>query len=152
MIQDSKNPSAQLATEPHVAAAAFVQAWENVRHIRNERIWFTNAYTAIIAGGLALLQRLGDSSNRLLTSAGLVVLMLFSLASIMSSIRLIAELRNSIANLQHVVAENGMGPLVGMIEPPHGIAASLPMRWVFPIFFSLTTAALLLLLVFHLCQ
>ncbi len=153
MTQDSKETSIQLATEPHVAAAAFVQAWENVRHIRNERIWFTNAYTAVIAGGLALLQRdSGASTNKLLTSTGFLVLVMFSLASLMSSIRLVAELRKSIANLQRVVAENGMGPLVGMIEPPRGIGASLPMRWVFPIFFSLTTAALVVLLVVDLLR
>ncbi|MBK9120406.1 MAG: hypothetical protein IPM18_12510 [Phycisphaerales bacterium] len=137
-----------LATEPHVASAAFVQAWENVRHIRNERIWFTNAYTAVVAGGLALLQRdVGTSANKLLTCTGFLVLVMFSLASLMSSIRLVAELRHSIANLQRVVTQNGMGSLVGMIEPPRGITASLPMRWVFPIFFCLTTMALAVLLV-----
>lgn len=136
-----------LAAEPHVAAAALVQAWENVRHIRNERILFTNAYAAIIAGGLALLQRdIGTSQSKLSTCTGFTVLALFSLASLMSGIRLVAELRNSIANLQRVVAENGMSSLVGMIEPPRGIGASLPMRWVFPIFFALTTAALFVLL------
>ncbi|MBK9128024.1 MAG: hypothetical protein IPM13_09505 [Phycisphaerales bacterium] len=142
-----------LATEPHVASAAFVQAWENIRHIRNERIWFTNAYTAVVAGGLALLQRdVGTSTNKLLTSTGFLVLVMFSLASLLSSIRLVAELRNSIANLQRVVAANGMGPLVGMIEPPHGIGASLPVRWVFPVFYSLTTAALLVLFILDLLR
>ena len=26
----------------HLMAAVFAQAWENMRHIRNERIWFGN--------------------------------------------------------------------------------------------------------------
>ena len=30
------------AGNDHLMAAVFAQAWENVRHIRNERIWFGN--------------------------------------------------------------------------------------------------------------
>jgi hypothetical protein len=132
-------------------AAAYVQAYENIRHIRNERIWFTNAYTAVIAGGLALLLRdNGSSANQAPKSIGLLVLLLFSVVSIMSSIRLVAELRAAIANLKRLVAESGMGQLVNLAEPPRGFASSLPMRWVFPIFFTLTTAALVVLLVIHL--
>jgi len=153
MARQSQAVSMPLAAEPHVAAAAYVQAWENVRHIRNERIWFTNAYTAIVAGGLALLQRdMGAAQSKLLTCTGFTLLVLFSLASLMSSIRLVAELRNSIANLQRMVAEHGMSSLIGMIEPPRGIGASLPMRWVFPIFYSLTTATLFVLLVIQLLR
>lgn len=127
----------------------FEQASENVRHIRSERISFTNVYTAVVAGGLALLQRDfgAAASNRPIVTIGLVVLLLFSLVSLLSSIRLVAELRNSIANLQRVVDEHGMARLVGLIEPPHGIAARLPVRCVFPIYFGLTTAALIVLIV-----
>lgn len=143
----NKDRRSSPAGHPGLAAAAFVQAWENVRHIRNERIWFTNAYSAILVGGLALL-RVDQASAAPSTppTIGLIVLILFSVVSLMSSIRLVAELRNSIANVQRIVDENGMGRLVGVIEPPRGFGTSLPMRWVFPIFFFLTTVSLVGLL------
>ena len=142
----------QLATNPALAAAAYVQAWENVRHIRNERIWFTNAYGVIVAGSLAALLRDSESVTSRSTTVGLLVLVLFSFASFMSSIRLVAELRNSIANVQRAVDEIGMGRMVGTIEPLSGFGARLPMRWLFPIYFSLSTAALVALFVVHLLR
>jgi hypothetical protein len=151
MIEQIKQESSQGVIEPHLASAAFVQAWENVRHVRNERIWFTNAYTAVVAGGLAFLLRdNGSSAQQAPKSIGLLVLVLFSVLSIFSSIRLVAELRTSIENIKRVAHQIGIGHLVGMLEPPRGIATRLPMRWVFPIFFSLTTASLVVLLVIHL--
>lgn len=73
--------------------AAFTQTSENIRHIRSERIWFCNAYCAIVAGGLAVLPRdLSAGSNRRVVTVGLIVLVLFSLASFACSVRLVAEL------------------------------------------------------------
>ena len=152
MTDHFEEEGSQFATNPALAAAAYVQAWENVRHIRNERIWFTNAYSAIVAGSLAALLRDGASVTSRSTTVGLLVLVLFSFASLMSSIRLVAELRNSIANVQRAVDENGMGRMVGAIEPLSGFGARLPMRWLFPIYFSLSTAALVVLFVVHLLR
>jgi hypothetical protein len=137
---------------PAIAAAAYVQAWESVRHIRNERIWFTNAYSAIVAGSLAALLRDNGGVTSRATTVGLLVLVLFSFASLMSSIRLVAELRNSIANVQRAVDETGMGRMVGAIEPLSGFGARLPMRWLFPIYYSLSTAALTALFVVQLLR
>jgi hypothetical protein len=137
---------------PALAAAAYVQAWENVRHIRNERIWFTNAYSAIVAGSLAGLLRDGASVTSRSTTVGLLVLVLFSFASLISSIRLVAELRNYIANVQRAVDEFGIGRIAGTIEPLSGLGARLPMRWLFPIYFILSTAALAVLFVVHLLR
>ena len=142
----------QLASNPALAAAAYVQAWESVRHIRNERIWFTNAYSAIVAGSLAALLRDSESFTSRSATVGLLILVLFSFASLLSSIRLVAELRNSIANVQRAVDATGMGRFVGTIEPLGGFGAWLPMRWLFPIYFSLSTAALLVLFVVQLLR
>ncbi|MFX8704250.1 hypothetical protein ABTM89_19400, partial [Acinetobacter baumannii] len=87
----SPTPTAHdpLAVDPALAIAVYEQACENVRHIRNERIWYGNIYVAVIAGGLASLPRdLADAQNRRLATIVLVVLLLFSLASLLSSIRL----------------------------------------------------------------
>jgi hypothetical protein len=152
MTDHLQEEGSQFASNPALAAAAYVQAWENVRHIRNERIWFTNAYSAIVAGSLAGLLRDGASVTSRSTTVGLLVLVLFSFASLVSSIRLVAELRNYIANVQRAVDEYGMGRMVGTIEPLSGLGAGLPMRWLFPIYFSLSTAALLVLFVVHLLR
>ncbi len=134
--------------DPAFVIAAFAETSENIRHIRSERIWFCNAYCAIVAGGLALLPRdPGIASNRRVVLAGLVVLVLFSIVSLACSIRLVAELRNALANLGRIASDNGMDGLVGIIDPPRSFGASMPMRWVFPIFFSLTTVSLLVLLI-----
>jgi hypothetical protein len=61
-------------------------------------------------------------------------------------------LRNSIANVQRAVDETGMGRMVGTIEPLSGFGAWLPMRWLFPIYFSLSTAALVVLFVVNLLR
>ena len=150
MTDKGEKEDRQFATAPALAVAAYVQAWESVRHVRNERIWFTNAYSAIVAGSLAALLREGVPSSS--TTVGLLILVLFSFASVLSSIRLVAELQNFIANVQRAVDENGMGRMVGPIEPLSGLGARLPMRWLFPIYFSLSTAALLVLLVLHLLR
>ena len=154
MGEHTTEESSQIPANSALATAAFVQAWENVRHIRGERIWFTNVYTAVVAGGLVLLQRdIGASaSKKPLAIIGFVVLLLFSFASLLSSVRLVAELRNSIANLQGIIDEYGMTRMVGPIEPPRGFASRLPVRWVFPIFLGLTTAAILMLLIMHVLQ
>jgi hypothetical protein len=152
MTDHLEKEGSQLATNPALAAAAYVQAWESVRHIRNERIWFTNAYSAIVAGTLAALLRDSEGVTSRATTVGLLILVLFSFASLVSSIRLVAELRNAIANVQRAVDETGMGRMVGAIEPLSGFGARLPMRWLFPIYFSLSTAALAVLFVFHLLR
>ncbi len=151
MTEQNHQEDNQGAIGPALVAAAYVQAWENIRHVRNERIWFTNAYTAVVAGGLAFMLRdNGSSANQAPKSIGLLVLVLFSILSIMSSIRLVAELRTSIENLKRLGNQVGIEQLIGMIEPPRGFGTRLPMRWVFPIFFSLTTASLVVLLIIHL--
>jgi hypothetical protein len=150
MTDHLEEEGSQFASNPALAAAAYVQAWESVRHIRNERIWFTNAYSAIVAGSLAALLRDSESVTSMSTTVGLLILVLFSFASLISSIRLVAELRNSIANVQRAVDETGMGRMVGSIEPLNGFL--LPMRWLFPIYFSLSTAALVVLFVVHILR
>lgn len=137
-------------TNPALVVAAFSEASENVRHIRNERLLFCNAYCAIVAGGLAVLPRdMSAASNRRLVTMGLILIVLFSLVSLACSIRLVAELQNALTNQKRIAAENGMGRLVGVVDLPRGFGASMPMRWVFPIFFFLTTTSLLILLGVH---
>ena len=105
-----------------------------------------------MAGSLAGLLRDGANVTSRSTTVGLLVLVLFSFASLISSIRLVAELRNYIANVQLAVDENGMGRMVGAIEPLSGFGARLPMRWLFPIYFILSTAALAVLFVVHILR
>jgi hypothetical protein len=153
MTQRDSKPASPREQNPALVVAAFTQASENIRHIRSERIWFCNAYGAIIAGGLAILPRdLSTASNRRVLAIGLIFLVLFSLVSLACSIRLVAELRDALANLTRLASENGMEHLVGTVDQPRGFGATMPMRWVFPIFYSLTAGALVVLLLVHLVR
>lgn len=153
MTEQTKQESSQGAIDPHLrvaASTAFVQAWQNARHIRIERIWFTNVYTAVVGGGLAFFATTQwGSATQAPKSIGLLVLVLFSIVSIMSSIRLIADLRTSTAALKRLVNESGMGQSVSLADLPHGFGASLPLRSVAPILCSLTIASLVVFLFVH---
>lgn len=139
------------AVDPAIATAVYEQACENVRHIRNERIWYGNIYVAVIAGGLASLPRdVAEAQNRRLATIVMIVLLLFSLASLLSSIRLVAELRQALRNLHRVVEQQNIGRLTGPVMLGHGVTSSLPVRWVFPIFYASTTVSLAVLLIEHL--
>ena len=44
MIQGDSMRASTREPDPAMVIAAFTEAFENIRHIRGERIWFCNAY------------------------------------------------------------------------------------------------------------
>ena len=92
------------------------------------------------------------TQNHLTSSVLLRVLALFSLVSLLSGMRLVAELRRAVANLQMFVDEQRIGPMVGVIDLHRGTWARMPLRWVFPIFYGAATTALIVLLIQHVTQ
>ena len=134
-------------TNPTVFAAVFNQNWENVRHVKNERISFMNAYSLISAGVLALLQNMHTSD--LIRTALLVFMTLFSGFGFLTSLRLKAELEecldkisamSSAANADLFVA---LGRLKG--KPWH----YPKFRWLFPVFFAMTTIGFITLILYR---
>ena len=86
------------AINPAIFATIFQQNWENARHIKGERIWFMNTYSLISAGALSLLQTIrGEAVLQL----SLILLMcLFSVIGLLTSLRLKAELEECLGKLQ----------------------------------------------------
>lgn len=131
---------------PHVAAALVTQAWENVRHIRNERIWFSNIYVAVMAGGLALLgqsQRLWD--DRLISVSLLLFLGAISTMGLLTSLRLIAELEHAMGRVRLLATRLELTRLLGSLDVRGEFGTRIKLRWVFPIFYAVGAMAMVAL-------
>jgi hypothetical protein len=87
-------------------AAVFNQNWENVRHVKTERISFMNAYSLVSAGVLTLLQHVQASD--LVRMVLLLFMTLFSCFGLMTSLRLKGELEECLAKIR-ALAGRGEG-------------------------------------------
>jgi xanthine/uracil permease len=129
-------------------AAVFSENWQNARHIKAERISFMNAYSLISAGVLTLLQSVREST--LIQITLLAFMTVFSLIGVLTSVRLKSELEDCLGKIEAMSARANVNEFValGQLE---GRAARYPkFRWIFPIFYSMTTAGFIALIAFHL--
>ncbi len=142
---NKENPA---VTDATMFAAVFNENWQNVRHIKTERISFMNAYSLISAGVLTLLQNV--QATDLMRTGLLVFMILFSLFGLVTSLRLKGELEECLAKIEAISAQAGMSQFValGQLE---GRSSRYPrFRWMFPIFYSMTTAGFVALIVYRL--
>ena len=72
-----------ITTDPAIWNAVFQENWANVRHIKSERIWFTNIFSIITAGSLSLLHVSGEAVPQLLLIGFMCV---FSLMGLLTSL------------------------------------------------------------------
>ena len=129
-------------------ATVFEENWENARHIKTERISFMNAYSLISAGVLALLQNVHTS--QVIRIALLFFMALFSGIGLLISLRLKAELEECLAKIEAMSAQANMAKFVahGQLQ---GKSSRYPrFRWVFPIFYSMTTVGFVALILYNL--
>ena len=129
----TENAQERVATNPALFAAIFQQNWENVRHIKSERMWFMNTHAVVSAGVLSLLQSV--SSESVLQLPLLLSMCLLSLLGVVTRLRLKAELEECLEKLQAMVAGTQMGEFmaIGRLE---GSRSRYPaFRWVFPVQF-----------------
>ena len=91
-----------LATNPEVFAAIFQQNWENVRHIKSERMWFLNTHAITSAGTLSLLQTI--HGEYVLQLSLLLCMCVLSAIGLLTSLRLKAELEECLEKIQAMVA------------------------------------------------
>lgn len=136
------------AINPTIFAAAFNENWQNARHIKSERISFMNAYSLISAGVLTLLQNV--QATDVMRTGLLVFMSLFSLFGLLTSLRLKGELEECLAKIEAISAQASMSQFValGQLE---GRSSRYPrFRWMFPIFYSMTTAGFIALIVYRL--
>lgn len=135
------------ANNPVLFTAVFNQNWENVRHVKNERISFMNAYSLISAGVLTLLQNLHTSD--LIRTALLLFMSLFSAFGFLTSLRLKAELEECLDKIGVMTTAAKVSDFVAL-----GHLESRPwhypkFRWLFPLFFAMTTAGFIALIVYR---
>lgn len=135
-------------TDSTMFATVFEQNWENARHIKTERISFMNAYSLIAAGVLALLQNVHTSE--VIRIALLFFMTLFSGIGLLISLRLKAELEECLAKIEMMSAKANMTEFVAHGQLQGRSSRYLRFRWVFPIFYSMTTVGFVALIVYNL--
>ena len=136
------------AIDPDMFAAVFSQNWDNARHIKSERLSFMNAYSVICAGVLALLQSVQASD--LIRIALLFFMTAFSLIGLLTSLRLKGEMEECLGKIEAMTLQAKVSQFValGQLE---GRSSRYPsFQWVFPLFYGMTTAGFITLIVYRL--
>jgi hypothetical protein len=142
----SNNPPTDL--DATIFAAVFNENWQNVRHIKSERISFMNAFSLITAGVLTLLQNV--QATDLMRTGLLVFMSLFSLFGLLTSLRLNGELEECLAKIEAISAQASISQFVALGQLEGRSLRYLRFRWMFPIFYSMTTAGFIALIVYRL--
>src|SRR6185369_410033 len=130
--------------ERRMLLAVYLQNWENARHIKNERLSFTNIYCIVAAGLLSFLHTV--AGKRELEISMLLFLVLFSLIGLLTSLRLKAELEECLHKIDQIVSQTGVASISALSEAK-GVPTRYPkFRWIFPWFFSIGATGFFILL------
>jgi hypothetical protein len=130
--------------------AVFQQNWENARHIKNERLWFTNIYAIIIAGTLTVLQLARDNIALEITIISFMIL--FSIIGLLTSFRMKAELEECLRSVNQIVSSAGLNSLMALSRED-GVPIKYPkFRWIFPWFYAVVSLGFLTFLIVKLLQ
>jgi hypothetical protein len=134
-------------TDAAMFAAAFNENWQNARHIKSERISFMTAFSLVSAGVLTFLQSVRSSA--VLQVALLVFMCLFSLFGLLTSLRLKGELEECLAKIEAMSAQANIREFVAL-ELEGKLSRYPKFRWIFPTFYSMTTAGFVALIAYRL--
>lgn len=134
-------------SEKRALLMVFQQHWENARHIKNERLFFTNIYAVVSAGILSLLHSI--RGEFVLEISMLVFLSCFSLIGLLTSLRLKAELENCLRSIERTVARLGMEQYMPLVDDQGSLTRYPKFRWLFPVFYSLASLGFLGLLAYR---
>ena len=135
-------------SEKRTLLAIFAQHWENARHIKNERLSFTNIYAIVSAGILSLLHAVRGEA--VLEISLLVFLFSFSVIGLLTSLRLKAELEKCLHNIERIVAQTGLEQFMPGVDSRGALTRYPKFRWLFPVFYSICTVGFLVLLLYRL--
>lgn len=136
------------ADERPMLIAVFQQNWENVRHIKNERLTFANFYAIITAGALSLLNTVKGQGRAEIFL--LLFLWFFSLLGLLTSLRLKAELEECLENIEALLVTVSLESFMAMGVTRNARMRYPKFRWMFPAFYSFTTTAFTALLLYNL--
>ena len=135
-------------SEKRTLLAIFAQHWENARHIKNERLSFTNIYAIVSAGILSLLHAVRGEA--VLEISLLVFLFSFSVIGLLTSLRLKAELEECLHNIERIVAQTGLEQFMPGVDSRGALTRYPKFRWLFPVFYSICMVGFLVLLLYRL--
>jgi hypothetical protein len=135
-----------LATNPEVFAAIFQQNWENVRHIKSERMWFLNTHAITSAGTLSLLQTIHGEFELSL----LLCMCVLSAIGVLISLRLKAELEECLEKIQAMVARAQVDDFMALGRLEGRWSRYPSFRWVFPALYALSMVLFFALFVYRL--
>jgi hypothetical protein len=127
--------------------AVFNENWQNARHIKSERLSFMTAFSLVSAGVLTFLQSVRSSA--VLQVALLVFMCLFSVFGLLTSLRLKGELEECLAKIKAMSAHANITEFVAL-ELEGKLARYPKFRWIFPTFYSMTTAGYVALIAYRL--
>jgi hypothetical protein len=132
------------------ALVILTQNWENARHIKNERLSFTNMFSLVAAGTLSVLH--GVQNEKSVAVLLLVFLLVFSLIGLLTSLRLKAELEDCLHRIDHTASALDLTEFMALSERP-GVPTRYPkFRWLYPVYYSVATlgfVTMLLVRIFH---
>ena len=137
-----------LATNPEVFAAIFQQNWENVRHIKSERMWFLNTHAITSAGTLSLLQTI--HGEFVLQMSLLLCMCVLSAIGVLISLRLKAELEECLEKIQAMVARAQVDDFMALGRLEGRWSRYPSFRWVFPALYALSMVLFFALFVYRL--
>ena len=135
-------------SEKRALIAVFQQHWENARHIKNERLSFTNIYAIVTAGILSLLHSV--RGEFVLEISMLIFLISFSAIGLLTSLRLKAELENCLRSIELTVARLGMEQFMPVVDARGALTRYPKFRWLFPVFYAIASAGFIALLAYRL--
>jgi hypothetical protein len=134
-------------TDATIFVAVFNENWQNARHIKSERLSFLTTFSLINAGVLTFLQSVRSSA--VLQVALLVFMCLFSLFGLLTSLRLKGELEECLAKIETMSVQAHISEFVAL-ELEGKLSRYPKFRWIFPIFYSMTTAGYVAVIAYRL--
>ena len=134
-------------SERRALLTVFQQHWENARHIKNERLSFSNIYAVVSAGILSLLHSI--RGEFVLEISMLLFLSCFSIIGLLTSLRLKAELENCLQNIERTVARLGMEHFMPIVDAKGALTRYPKFRWLFPVFYALASVGFIGLLTYR---
>lgn len=126
----------------------FQQHWENARHIKNERLSFTNIYAIVVAGVLSLLHSV--KGEVVLELALHIFLCSFSAIGLLTSLRLKAELEECLRNIEKVVTALQFERFMPIVDARGDLTRYPKFRWLFPVFYAIALGCFFALLAYRL--
>ena len=136
------------AIDPDMFAAVFSENWQNARNIKSERISFMNTFSLVSAGVLTLLQSVRGSA--LLEISLLLFMCLFSVVGLLTSLRLKGELEECLAKIEAMSVQVNINEFVALGQLAGRLSRYPKFRWMFPLFYSMTTAGFVTLIAYRL--